>query len=200
VRDSTNIINLDLTQPIWDKFFAVAPLILVASRDSDGTANIAPKHMASPLGWENYYGFVCSPNHRTQQNILRQGSFTVSFLRPGQLIVTNLAASPRWDDDTKPGLEAIPTRPATTVDGVLVENCYLWLECELDRVVDGLGPNSLILGRIVAASVSEDSLRSSDRDDGRLIEGAPLFAFLSPGRFAIIDETLGFPFPPGFSR
>jgi flavin reductase (DIM6/NTAB) family NADH-FMN oxidoreductase RutF len=124
----------------------------------------------------------------------------VSFTRPNQIIVTNLAASPRWDDDTKPGLQAIPTRPATTVDGVLVENCYLWLECELERTIDGLGPNSLVLGKIVAASVAEDSHRRPGRNDGQLIEEAPLFAYLSPGRFAVVDETLAYPFPPGFSR
>jgi len=161
MRDATpGVVNLDLSLPVWDEFFTIAPLILVGSRDPVGTANIAPKHMGLQMGWENYYGFVCSPNHRTQQNIIRHGSFTVSFTRPNQIIVTNLAASPRWDDDTKPGLQAIPTRPATTVDGVLVENCYLWLECELERTIDGLGPNSLVLGKIVAASAATELIES----------------------------------------
>jgi flavin reductase (DIM6/NTAB) family NADH-FMN oxidoreductase RutF len=194
------VTTLDMSEPVWDHFFTVAPLILVGTRDPDGTANIAPKHMATALGWDNYYGFVCSSNHRTQQNIVRHGSFTVSFVRPYQLVVTNLAASPRWLDDTKPGLASIPTRAATAVDGVLVENCYSWLECRLEQILDGFGTNSLIVGRIVAASVADDALRTPDRDDADLIEQSPMFGYLHPGRFFIVGETIAYPFPPGFSR
>ena len=35
----------------------------------------------------------------------------------------------------------------------------MYLECELDRIVDGFGVNSLIIGRVVAARVAEDSER-----------------------------------------
>jgi flavin reductase (DIM6/NTAB) family NADH-FMN oxidoreductase RutF len=200
MRQPFKAVSLSVIHPIWDRFFMVAPLMLIGSRDVDGGINIAPKHMAMPLGWDNFYAFVCSPNHRTQQNIARHGSFTVSFPRPDQLLLSSLAASPRWDDDTKPGLQAVPWRSATTVDGGLVEDCLVWLECDLDRIVDGFGPNSLIVGRIAAASVAEDALRTLDRDDADLLQESPLLAYLSPGRFATLDHSLSFPFPSGFSR
>jgi hypothetical protein len=58
----------------------------------------------------------------------------------------------------------------------------------------------LIIGRIVAAHVHEDSLRSEDRDDQDLIHTAPLLAYLHPNRFATIDTTRSFPLPAGMKK
>jgi hypothetical protein len=58
---STNpqsMIPLPLNAPIWDAFFTVAPLVLVGTREDDGSHDLAPKHMALPLGWQNHFGFV----------------------------------------------------------------------------------------------------------------------------------------------
>jgi flavin reductase (DIM6/NTAB) family NADH-FMN oxidoreductase RutF len=184
--------------PVWSSFFTVAPLVLVATREGDGRHDIAPKHMAMPLGWQNYYCFVCSPRHATQRNIESTGEFTVSYPRPEQIVETSMAAAPRVEDDSKPGLAALETFPATVVDGVLVEDAYLWLECRLERVVDGFGDNSLIIGSVAAASVDERALRASDSDDSDVIHGSPLLAYLSPGRFASVGESYSFPFPADF--
>jgi flavin reductase (DIM6/NTAB) family NADH-FMN oxidoreductase RutF len=183
--------------PIWSRFFTVAPLVIVGTREGDGH-DLAPKHMAMPLGWDNYFCFACSPRHATQVNAQRTGQFTVSFPRPDQIVAASLAAGPRGDDDSKPSLEAIPTFPASTVDGVLVRDAYLWLECELDRVVDGFGDNTLIVGRVVAAAADERALRVSDRDDADLIGDEPLLAYVSPGRFARVSESFSFPYHVNF--
>jgi flavin reductase (DIM6/NTAB) family NADH-FMN oxidoreductase RutF len=100
----------------------------------------------------------------------------------------------------KPSLDAIPVSPASVVDGVLVDDAHLWLECELDRVIDGFGENTLIAGRVVAAAVAERAHRASDADDAEVIAAAPLLAFLAPGRFAAVDESRSFPFPVDFRR
>ena len=194
------LVSLDITHSIWERFFMVAPLVLVGSRNPGGTYNVAPKHMALPLGWENYYGFVCSPRHHTYRNIVAHGQFTVSFPSPGQILTASLAAAPRWDDDSKPGLQAVDTFPARVVDGRLVRECYAYLECQLDRVVDGFGANGLIVGRIIAAHVAEQALRTLDRDDNDLLQQVPLLAYVDPGRFARIEDTAAFPFPAGFAR
>lgn len=185
--------------PVWSSFFTVAPLILVATREGDGGHDIAPKHMAMPLGWQNYYCFACSPRHATQRNAEATGEFTVSFPRPERIVETSMAAAPREADDSKPALAALETVPATTVDGVLVKDAYLWLECELERVVDGFGDNSLIVGSVAAAAVDERALRTADSDDSDLIHASPLLAYLSPGRFAAVGESFSFPFPADFS-
>jgi len=193
-------IRLDVSRPIWDRFFTVAPLVVVGSKEPDGTYDLAPKHMAMPLGWQNYYAFVCSPQHATYRNIRRERQFTVSFPRPTDIVASSLAASPRCDDDTKPALALLPRRRAATVDGVLIDDCYLYLECTLHSMLDGFGANSLIIGDIVAASASEEYIRMDDRDGGDQLFQSPLLVYVSPGRYATLRETTQFPLPEGFSR
>lgn len=190
-------VSLPADTPIWDRFFTIAPLVIVGTREGDGH-DLAPKHMAMPLGWDNYFCFACSPDHTTQANAVRTGEFTVSFPRPGQIIEASLAAAPRAEDSSKPSLAAIPTFAATAVDGVLVQEAYLWLECTLERIVDGFGRNTLIVGRVVAASADERAIREPDADDAEVIREAPLLAYISPGRFARVSESLSFPFHVNF--
>jgi flavin reductase (DIM6/NTAB) family NADH-FMN oxidoreductase RutF len=194
------LIELDVHQPIWDRFFWVAPLVLIGTRESAGGHDLAPKHMAMPMGWQNYFGFVCTPRHHTYGNVQRDGVFTVSFPRPDQLVLTSLAASPRCGEENKPSLAVLPVFPASKVKGVLVEGCTLFLECELDRIIDGFGDNSLIVGKVVAAQVDSGAERRPDRDDQSLVHDSPLLAYLHPGRFTVIDQSNSFPFPAGMKK
>jgi len=196
----TETVSLSLDEPVWERVFTVAPLVLVGTRERWSRYNLAPKHMAMPLGWRNYFGFVCTPRHATYANVRRHGQFTVSFPHHFQVVQAGLAADRREADDSKPSLAALPTFPASVVDGVLVHGCYLFLECELDRIVDGFGDESLIAGRIVAAAAREEALRDPDRDDAEVLHRLPPLAYLSPGRFASVSESLSFPFPARFSR
>jgi flavin reductase (DIM6/NTAB) family NADH-FMN oxidoreductase RutF len=195
-----DLVRLDVSQPIWERFFTVASLFLVGTRDEDGSWDFAPKHMGGPLGWDNYFSFVCTPRHGTYQNVRRTGLFTVTYPLPTQVVVSSLAAAPRCDDGSKPSLSALPSFPATEIEGMFVRDGYLFLECESDRIVDGFGVNSLIVGRVVAGHVRADAMRASERDDNELINECPLMAYLHPGRFASIDKSLSFPFPVGFKR
>jgi flavin reductase (DIM6/NTAB) family NADH-FMN oxidoreductase RutF len=194
------LVSLDLDQPIWERFFTVAPLVVVGTLERDGSYDLAPKHMAMPLGWGNYFGFICTPRHHTYSNIRRTREFTVSFPRPSQVLTASLTATPRCDRGQKPALNELPTIPATIVHGVFLQDAYLNLECKLIRIVEDFGENSLITGRIVAAHVNEAALRSSDRDDQDLLRQSPLLAYLSPGRFATVDHSQAFPFHEGFQR
>lgn len=200
MSDTDTLISLPMDEPIWERFFTVFPLVLVGTQEESGDHDLAPKHMAMPMSWKNWFGFVCTPRHRTYHNVLRTGVFTVSYPRSEQVVLTSLAAAPRTDENEKPALTALPVLPAKTIDGVLVEGCDLYLECELDRMVDDLGDNSLIIGRVVAAHVDKGALRGDDREDNEIIRDKPLFAYLYPERFAIIDQSQGFPMPAGFKR
>ena len=151
--------------------------------------------MAMPLGWEGFYCFVCTPQHATYRNVRRIRQFTVSFPRPEQILESSLAAGGRFEGDVKPTLAAVPTIPARVVDGRLVEGCSLYLECELERIVDGFGPNSLIVGRVVAASAAREALRGAEVDDADLVHRLGLLAYLAPGRFAVVRDSLAFPYP-----
>lgn len=192
------ITDIATSSPIWDRFFSIAPLALVGSKELDGSFDLAPKHMAMPVGWQNHWCFVCSPRHATYRNIKLHGQFTASFPAPDQMVVASMAAGPRGPEGVKPSLEALDTFPARTVDGVLVRYSRLWLECELERIIDGFGENSIVVGTVVAAAAPEDSLRSADKDDADLLHSAPLTVYVSPGRFASVGDTYSFPYHVDF--
>src|SRR6266536_3415587 len=139
------LVEISTDAPIWERFFVAAPLVLVATKEAEHY-DVAPKHLAMPLGWENYFAFVCTPRHATYRNLGVHPEFTVSFPRDDRLLQASMAAGGRRADGSKPTLAAVPVFSARKVDGVLVEGCALFLECALDRMIDGFGENSLIVG------------------------------------------------------
>lgn len=193
-------VSVPVDGDVWQHTFLVAPLVVVGTREEDGRYDLAPKHMVTPLGWGPWFGFVCTPAHATYRNARREGAFTVSFPGPENTVVTSLTASPRDPAGCKRAVDAAPTVPAREVDGVLLENALLQLECELDRVVDGFGDNALVAGRVVAARVRHDVMRRRQRDDQDLLHEQPLLAYLHPGRYARIQSSFSFPLPSGFQR
>lgn len=192
------LVSLATDEPVWSSVFVVSPLVLVGTLEADGSVDIAPKHMAMPLGWQNRFCFVCSRRHATLRNAEARGAFTVSFPRPDHILDAALAAGGRAADASKPSLAALRTFPASRVEGPLVDGCYLYLECRLERLVEGFGENALVVGEIVAASATEEALRLPDADDADTIAQEPLLAYLSPGRFAVVERSLSFPFPIDF--
>ncbi|RFA29247.1 hypothetical protein CAI21_10825 [Alkalilimnicola ehrlichii] len=193
-----DLVELAVDASLWERCFTVTPLVLIGTREAGGADDLAPKHMVTRFGWQNYFAFVCSPRHGTYQNVQRERAFTVSFPKPEGLLETTLAASPREADGTKPITFALGTFPAQRVDAPLLTEGYAFLECRLARVVDGFGEECLIVGEVIAASVRGSYLRQADRDDHQMLADSPLLAYVYPGRFAVIRETHAFPFAEGF--
>jgi flavin reductase (DIM6/NTAB) family NADH-FMN oxidoreductase RutF len=187
-------------ETIWDRFFTVFPIVLIGTREADGSPNLAPKHMAMPIGWADHFGFVCTPTHGTYVNAKRDEAFTVSFPRPEQIVAVSLAAAPREADGDKPSLRALPVCNAEHIEGILLEGAYVHLECRLDRIVDGFGRASLIVGRVVGVAVADDYLRDPEIDDAELLAEHPPLSYVSPGRTATVSTTTAFPFHVGFKR
>ena len=195
-----NLVSLAADRSIWERVFTIAPLVIVGSKEVSGEFDLAPKHMAMPVGLSDFYGFVCSPRHNTYHNIKREGFFTVSYPRLGGVVYTSLAAAPRSDDQSKPSLLTLPTFAASGVDGVLVEDCYLYLECRLERMVEPFDGYSLIVGKIVAAAAVDGALRRQEIDEADQIYQLPLLAYLHPNRIAEIRQSTAFPLPEGYLR
>ncbi len=124
----------------------------------------------------------------------------MSFPGPEQVVASSLAAGGRAGDGTKPSLADVPTVPAREIDGRVVDGCPLTLECALDRIVDGFGENSLIVGRVVAAFARREVLRGAEVDDADLLHRVGVLAYLHPDRFGVVRETHAFPFTPDFHR
>ena len=200
--ETRGLITLEVSTPIWENFFTVAPLVLVGTLEEDGTPDLAPKHMVTPLGWDNYVGFVCTPSHGTYRNARRTGEFTMSFLAPDHVVMASLASAPRCDgpDQKRPAMELLDVFDGVEVAAPLVGGSYLHLECRLHGIWDDFGRNSLVAGEVVAAHVAQESARSPARTDAELLYETPILAYLSPGRFAEIRETQAFPFHRGMRR
>lgn len=199
-EEKTNLVTLDADGSIWERVFTIAPLVIIGSKEISGEYDLAPKHMAMPVGLTHFYGFVCTPRHNTYHNIAREGVFTVSYPRLGGVVYTSLAAAPRSEDQSKPSLLTLPTFAASEVDGVFVEDCYLYLECRLDRMVEPFDGYSLIVGKIVAAVAIDGALRKQEIDEADQIYRCPLLAYLHPNRIAEIRQSTAFPLPEGLSR
>lgn len=193
--------SLELGTPIWEHIFTVAPLVIIGTKEGDGY-DLAPKHMATPMGFGNYFGFVCTPDHGTYHNVLKHKFFTVSFPTPDQIITTSLSASHRSDQISKSQgiIEALPIARASSMDAPVIKDAYLYFECGLFKVIDGFGENSLITGVIKKAWVHKDYLRVSEVDEAEQLRRNPLLAYISQGRFARISDTYNFPFPKDFKR
>lgn len=194
----SELVPIGLDDELWEHVLVVSPLVLIGTREPDGAQDFAPKHRVVAL--ERHFGFVCRPTHATWRNAVREGAFTASWPGPRQIVMAAAAASPRCEDGEKKTMRALPTRPARKVDGVLLDGGRLHVECTVDRVLDDLGEEGLVLGRIVAASADPAALRSGERPDAQLVHAEPLVAYLHPSQFALIDESAGFPFPKGFTR
>lgn len=195
-----NIVDVDTSVPVWDQFFTVAPLVLIGTTEEDGSLDLAPKHMVTPMGWQNYFGFVCTPRHATCANIERSGVFTVSYPKPTQVLIASLAASPRQKQGGKPIVDYLETFAAKHIDGRLIEDGYLFFECRHYKTIDGFGENCLITGEIIAAYADDRFLRHAEADDQETIHDSPLLAYLPPGRFATIDRSNSFPFPESMKK
>lgn len=200
LSDDSDIVTLQPDQPFFETLYTAAPLVIVGTREADGSENLAPKHMAIPLGWSDHFGFVCTPTHSTFRNVERTGEFTVSYPRPENVLDASLAAAPRDSEGEKPSLTEIETAEADVVDAPAVEGAYAVLECELERVVDGFDEARLVAGEVVAKHVHVDAYRSDDAEPETLLDRAPVLTYLYPDRFAAVSETQAFPFPEGFQR
>lgn len=203
-QEHTDIVSLDPEQSFWDRFYMVSPLVVIGTRNEDDDYDLAPKHMATPMGWADHFGFVCTPRHKTYRNVVREGVYTVSYPKPSQVVLASLSAAPRVGPPEgprrKPSLDQLPTMSATEVDGVFLKDAYLFLECELERRVDDLGENSLLIGKVKAVHVEEKALRVSEKESEDVIHETPLLAYLPPDRYATIEESNAFPFPAGFQK
>jgi flavin reductase (DIM6/NTAB) family NADH-FMN oxidoreductase RutF len=199
LSEDPDLVTLQPDQSFFETLYTAAPLVVVGTREADGSDDLAPKHMAIPLGWSDHFGFVCTPEHGTYRNVERTGAFTVSYPRPENVLDASLAAAPR-EGDSKPSLTEIETVEADAVDAPAVADAYGVLECELDRIVDGFGRAGLVAGDVVAKHVHTDAYRSDDVEPEALLKRAPVLAHLYPDRFAEVSETQAFPFPEGFQR
>ena len=197
-----DFISLNVKECIWEEFYTVAPLVVIGSKENDGY-DLSPKHMVTPIGFSNYLGFVCTPRHRTYHNIKKEKNFTVSFVKPSQVLLASLAAIPRCEENRyskEKIVRDIPTILTPKNDNIFIADSYVLLECTLYKIIDGFDDYSIITGQIDAAFVHKDYKIFDEDPQPKNIYDDPLLAYIAQGRFATIKETFSFPYPKGFKR
>lgn len=201
-ENNNEMVKIDINKSLWNRCYSVHSLVIIGSKEDNGSYNLAPKHMAMPLGFSNYFGFMGTPRKTTYQNVEREKVFTVSYPKPSQLILSSLTASRREADDTKPVVKQVPTVDAKKIDGKMLKDAYFQLECKLSQIMGKFDEWELVVGEVVAAYAHKDALKSTgeDTEDSTLIYNNPMLAYLHPDRFSIIKESNAFPFPKDFKR
>ncbi len=196
-----DFISLNVKESIWEHFYTVAPLVVIGTKEEQGF-DLAPKHMATPLGFSDFFGFVCTPRHNTYHNIKKHLRFSVSFVKPDQILLSSLAATPRCavKDFPKEITNHIPTVTHNNGTSIFVKDSYVMLDCSLYKIIDGFDDYSLITGRIEQAMVHKNYKIVSDEGHQKQIFDHPLLAYIAQGRFASIKETLSYPYPKDFQR
>jgi len=195
----SDLVGLELDESLWAHVFQVAPLVLVGTKEPDGDFDLAPKHKVVQLT-PQHFGFVCRETHATYRNALREQAFTVSWPGPKHIVMTSAAATPRCEDGEKKAMHGLPTIPAKEVDGVLLEGCTFYIECRLERVIEDLDTDHLVVGKIAAAWADREALRNPEVTDTELVHEHPILAYLHPSQFANIETSFGYPFSKGFTR
>lgn len=184
-----HLLSLELKQPLWSRFFSIAPVVLVGTRNEDGSQDLFTTHCVLPLANPNRFAVLVPPSTPTARNAAREGAFAVSFPRPGQVVEASLAANV----GPHPLGDQIPTFQAPAIDAPFLEGAYVHLECEVERTLEELAPDVLVLGKVVGAYVDREFRRMAERDDHDLLVKNPLLAFAIPGRIAKVSDTDAFP-------
>jgi len=196
-----DFISLDVKESIWEHFYTVAPLVVIGTKEGEGF-DLAPKHMATPMGFSDFFGFVCTPRHKTYHNIKESQRFSVSFVKPDQILLSSLAAMPRCAVTDFPTeiTNQIPTVKSNDGGAIFVRDSYVMLDCSSYKIIDGFDDYSLITGKINKAQVHKHYKIISNEGNQKQIYDHPLLAYVAQGRFASIKETMRYPYPKDFQR
>jgi flavin reductase (DIM6/NTAB) family NADH-FMN oxidoreductase RutF len=183
----------------YGRYFTVKPLILVTTLGPTGLPNVAPKTQNMDVGRrEQYFAFVCTPQHHTYQNAKANREFVVNYPGP-ELIEKVSAAAQLAEDSDEIVLAGLTSIPSLVVKPPRIKECYLHLECKLLETKD-LEDSSLILGKIVARSADEEFSfeRGKSKENIRLLSEHPLLAYVYPDHYAKISVAEEFAFPKNY--
>jgi flavin reductase (DIM6/NTAB) family NADH-FMN oxidoreductase RutF len=181
------------------RYFTVKPLILVTTLGSTGLPNVAPKTQNMDVGrCEQYFAFVCAPQHHTYQNAKANKEFVVNY--PGPELIGKVSATAQLAEDSDEiALAGLTSITSLVVKPPRIKECYLHLECKLLEIKD-LEDSSLILGNVVARSadkaVSFECRKS--RENIRLLSKRPLLAYVYPDHYTKISFAEEFVFPKNY--
>ena len=98
------------------------PLVLIGTSDRMGKLILRPSIWLHPWAGDNYFGFVCTPSIQLIKISGTKRCLPSTYVRPTQLLLSSLAASPRCEEDPdKSILSMFQTVPASNVDALFLQ-------------------------------------------------------------------------------
>jgi len=181
------------------RYFTVKPIILVTTLGPNGVPNVAPKTQCMDVGRrEEYFAFVCTPQHHTYQNVKANREFVVNY--PGPELIQKVSATSQFAENVDEiALAGLTSIPSFVVKPPRIKECKVHLECKLVEIKD-LDVASIILGKIVARSATHEvSFRREKANENiNLLSNHPLLAYVYPDHYTTIRVATKFVFPKNY--
>lgn len=199
----SNLGNIQMSDKIeldsYKCYFTVKPIILVTTLGSNELPNVAPQTQCMSVGrHEEYFAFVCTPEHHTYQNTKANKEFVVNYPGP-ELIEKVSAASQSAENVDEVALSGLTSIPSLIVKPPRIKECMVHLECKVMDIKD-LDNGSIILGKVVARSANREvSFKKGMAEESiNLLSMHPLLAYIYPDHYASINTAEKFIFPKNY--
>ncbi len=148
----------DVEAKAWEREMSmiVRPIVIISTVSKEGIPNAALKTNFMVVSALEEVAFGCFQEHDTHRNIVETGEFVVNVPPEGiieKAMVTAVDFPHNVNEIEEAGLTAIPSEK---VRPPRIQECRLHMECRLKWHRD-----TIIVGRIVAASADEDLVKGS---------------------------------------
>ena len=168
------------------------PVLMVAAYDEEGKPNVMNAAWGG-IHTDDMVGICLSEGHKTTQNILKTGAFTVSMATADQVVACDyvglVSGNKEPDKFAKAGFHAVKSE---FVNAPVIAELPMTLECEL---VSYDKETNHMVGRIVNVSAEEDIL-----DENGMISPAKLRPIVYDScnhDYLVLGETVGKAFSDG---
>lgn len=164
--------------------FFPQPVLMIGTYDENGVPDVMNVGWGGMSG-AKYVNINISRNHKTTENILRTGAFTMSFADESHLVEADyfglVSAYQEKNKVERAGMHAVKS---AFVDAPVIEEFPLTLECRVAELREIRG-HVEIIGEVVNMSADESVLDESGQVDADLLHA------LSYDRVKRVYRTLG---------
>ncbi|MDO4198472.1 MAG: flavin reductase family protein [Erysipelotrichaceae bacterium] len=169
-------------------YFMPLPVAIIGTYDENGIPN------AMNAAWAGIYDFnqvfVSLSEHKTTENFMKTGAFTLSFATKKTVIESDYFGIVSGSKENKIEKAHFHSYKSDKVNAPLFEEYPLTLECEVESFIEGN-----LIGNIINVSVDEEYLK----DDGSIdIDAMEIITFDSVSNtYRVLGETVGHAFKDG---
>ena len=150
----------DVPEVRWDWIWALNPLVIITTIDSEGIVNAAPFGMCMRLSHKPLMiGFSVNQKWHTRKNIKETGEFVVNIPSENRetlkkIMITATHFPPKVNELDEAGFLSLPSRK---IRPPRVEQCKAHFECKVDWTRE-ISNHTLVVGNVLAVSVDEDCI------------------------------------------